>query len=401
MWNNNRENGEGMVAVAVDKELKSSQFALKWAVDNLCPRDTPIKLVHVASPTPNQGNNDIMPQQEPEAPASELLLPYRCFCIRRQVPIEIVILHDHDVARALIDYVSQGGISTLILGTSSRNSFSRIFRNSEIASNVLKWASEFCKVYIINKGKVNAVRCTPRSAQASNAVERAQPVYHNLNQHADPDILYDELTVVDNDNSFISSARHSTDSNCISFYETLGNGLEIGSSSDLLKLDDENFEPLFSTSKPANLDTMKDMSNIEGPSFSMHNQDYLEDEMMGLKLDLKRTMDLYHTVSKEAILLKQKVIELQEWRKKQEQRTEGIELENAGYKAAIEAPQRFAEQQEVEKRLLKAEIKSMIEAGEKQKVVDALRQSHTVIKYQSLFQVFVVMFLSYLYLSYK
>ncbi|XP_019464680.1 PREDICTED: uncharacterized protein LOC109362997 isoform X1 [Lupinus angustifolius] len=394
---NTRDNGEireGVVAVAVDKE-KSSQYALRWAVDNLCPRDTPIKLVHVVQNPGVAGNND-MTQQEQETLPSELLLSYRCYCIRRQVQYEIVILNDHDVARALINYVSQGGIDTLVLGTSSRNSFSRIFKNSDLTSSVLKWGSEYSKVYIINKGKVSATRSASRSAQSMHAVERIQPVYHNLNQQGDPNMLFDELSVVDNDNSFVSSERHSTDSNCISFYENLGSRLEIGSSSDVLKLEDEKFEPLFSTSEPVNMDTMKDLASHERPSFSIHNQVSIEDEMMRLKLDLERAMDLYHTVCKEALVSKHKLIELQDWKEKQEHRMKEIELENTRCKVTNEAPQRL-ENQEVEKRLLKAEIRAMIESDEKQKVLDVLRQSHTVIKYQSIFHVFVVLFLSYLY----
>ncbi|KAF1875578.1 hypothetical protein Lal_00006207 [Lupinus albus] len=381
----NVEIREGVVAVAVDKE-KSSQFALRWAVDNLCPRDTPIKLVHVVQ---NPGSLVVINNN-----CFDLLVSNEHFV---KVQYEIVILNDHDVARALINYVSQGGVDTLVLGTSSRNSFSRIFKNSDLTSSVLKWGSEYSKVYIINKGKVSATRSASRSAQTVHAVERIQPVYHNLNHQGDPNMLFDELSVVDNDNSFVSSERHSTDSNCISFYENLGSTLEIGSSSHVLKLEDEKFEPLFSSTKPLNMDTMKDHPSHERPSFSIHNQDYIEEEMMRLKLDLERAMDLYHTVCKEALVSKHKLMELQDWKDKQEERMKEIELENARCKVTNEAPQRL-EEQEVEKRLQKAEIKAMIESDEKQKVIDVLRQSHTVIKYQSIFHVFVVLFLSYLYI---
>ncbi|XP_027343134.1 U-box domain-containing protein 35 [Abrus precatorius] len=395
---NGRENGEGVIAVAVDKE-RGSQYALKWAVDNLYPRSKLIKLVHVVqrSPLPpsNSGNSEIATQQESDGRGMEVLLPYRCFCTRRQVQFECVILHDLDVAKALIDYVSLGGVDKLILGTFPRNGFSRIFKNSDISSSVLKWASNYCNVYIINKGKVSAMRPASRSAQVNPAVERTQPTFvQNVNHHTDPDILYEELSVVENDNSLMGSGRLSTDSNYFSFYEHLESELG-GSSSDIFNLENGNYEPLFSSSKTVNMNSTKDFPFNERPSFSL---DDMEGELRRHKVELKEAMDLYHAACIEARVSKQKLSELQDWNVKQEQRLKEVESENARCKAAIEATQRMTAEG-VENRVLKAEIRAILEADERTKVLDALRHSHTVIRYQTLFQTLVVLFLSYFYIS--
>ncbi|KAK7358803.1 hypothetical protein VNO77_00742 [Canavalia gladiata] len=387
---NPRDNGGGVVAVAVDKE-KSSQYALKWAVDNLFPRTKPLKLVHVVQRSFSPPSNPA--QQEPNhTQGMEVLLPYRCFCTRRQVQFESVILHDPDVVRALIEYVSSGGIDTLILGTLSRG-FSRIFKNSDVTSSILKWAPNFCNVYIISKGKVSAMRHASRSAQANHVVETTQPIYdQNVNHiNADHDALYDELSVAENDNSLLSSGRLSTDSNCFTFYENLESG-GVGSSSDIINVDNGNFEPLFPRSKTVNLDTTKDFSCNEGPPLSL---DHMEDAVRRHKVELKQAMDLYHAACREAQISVHKLSELQDWNMKQEKTLKEVESKNGKCKARIEG----MGDQEVKNSELKAEIKAMIEADERKKVLDALRQSHTVIKCQTIIHTLLVLFLSYLYIS--
>ncbi|XP_057420766.1 U-box domain-containing protein 52 isoform X1 [Lotus japonicus] len=401
MWNT-RDNGEtrqvhgeGVVAVAVDKE-KSSQYAFKWAIDNLFPRSRPLKLIHVVHRSQSNpgvaGNSEIVTQQEPDHQALQILLPYRCFCTRRKVQFETVILYSSDVARALLDYVSLGGVDTLILGTLSRNGLSslRIFKNSDVSSSVLKSAPNFCNVYIIYKGKVSAMRPASRSAQAIHAVERNQTIYHNATQ-SDPDMLYDEVSVVENDNPH---ARLSTDSDYLSFYENLESGGLVGSSSSSEILNG-NFEPLFSSSKTASVDTMNDFSCGEGPLFSL---DSMEDEVLRHKLEHKHAMELYHAACREVKSSNQKVIELQDWNLKQEQRLKEAESENARCKTDIEVAKRLVVQ-EMENKVLRAEMKAMIEADERKKVLDALRQSQNFIKYQTLFHSLIVLFLLYMYFS--
>lgn len=53
MWNHKnhvakKSGGNGLVAVAVDKD-KGSQFALKWAVENLLSRGQTVILIHVVT----------------------------------------------------------------------------------------------------------------------------------------------------------------------------------------------------------------------------------------------------------------------------------------------------------------------------------------------------------------
>lgn len=74
-----------------------------------------------------------------------------------------------------------------------------------------------------------------------------------------------------------------------------------------------------------------------------------------------------------------------------------MEREKTKWKVAAEAAKKHIEK-EVQKRV-KAETKALKEAEEKKKVLDALGQSHIVLKYQSLFHVIAVLFLFYFYSS--
>ncbi|XP_021658285.2 U-box domain-containing protein 52 [Hevea brasiliensis] len=182
--------GERSVAVAVDKE-KSSQYALKWAIDHIITKDETVKLIHVKErpqfpQIPTSGRKDDSCSLEPQTDSniSELLLPFRCYCRRRQVQCETVVLEDLDVAKSLIEYVCQNGIETLLLGTASRNGLSRLFKTTDIPGNVLKWAPDFCTVYVISKGKINTVRNATRPVPTLSA-GRA-PSLAPRNMHVEP-----------------------------------------------------------------------------------------------------------------------------------------------------------------------------------------------------------------------
>ncbi|XLU95235.1 hypothetical protein S245_009592 [Arachis hypogaea] len=67
--------------------------------------------------------------------------------------------------------------------------------------------------------------------------------------------------------------------------------------------------------------------------------------------------------------------------------------------AAIEEVERLAEQAVGENRMSEAQAKAVMEADSMQKLFDALHQSQFFLKYQSLFNIFIFLFLSYMYYS--
>ncbi|CAN6456157.1 unnamed protein product [Victoria cruziana] len=175
------------MAVAIDKD-KTSQFAVKWAVDKLLIGVPNILLIHVRNKAgPAQSGFSISDgcqasiQEQIEIEKTHLFLPFRGFCARKHVNVKEVVLEDVDVSRALIDFITANSITSIVLGASSRNALSRKFRQMDVPSSVSRGAPEFCTVYVIAKGKTPHVRPSTRPApqvpqkQAHAFAARSQP----------------------------------------------------------------------------------------------------------------------------------------------------------------------------------------------------------------------------------
>ncbi|CAN1340364.1 U-box domain-containing protein 51 [Linum perenne] len=150
------EGRERVVALAVDKD-KSSINALKWAITHIVTRNETLRLLHVKDRSPSD-------QEQIDAQISEMLLSMKCYCQRKQVNCETLILEDNDVAKAIVDYINQYGVKILIMGTPNKIGISRLFKNTDIPSTVMKWAPDYCTVYVIAKRKISSVRNSCRSA---------------------------------------------------------------------------------------------------------------------------------------------------------------------------------------------------------------------------------------------
>ncbi|XXG81636.1 hypothetical protein AAC387_Pa09g2220 [Persea americana] len=166
-----REAEPQLVAVAVT-DSRSSQSALKWAADHLISRGRVFLLLHVrrmmtSIPTPSGQQIPLSEVDEDVASAfieemnqqtKDLLLPFQCLCSRRGLQCKEVILEENDAAKAITDYVTYASVDKLVLGATSRNAFTRAFKQADVPTSVLKIAPDFCSVYIISKGKLSSDR---------------------------------------------------------------------------------------------------------------------------------------------------------------------------------------------------------------------------------------------------
>ncbi|CAK7345792.1 unnamed protein product [Dovyalis caffra] len=417
---NPRENAERRrgrdrtIAVAIDKD-KSSQSALIWAVDNLVTRDNVLKLVHVRerqpSPPPaNSVSNDDTPEEQPpDNQTIDLFLSFRCYCRRRQVQFECVLLEDTDVGKALIEYVHQAGVDTLLLGAGSRNGLSRLFKTVDIPGTVLKRAPTFCTVYVVSKGKVSGLRNATRPVPATYTSGGAQLLQRNSTVELPTTIWYDELSPDHPDSPGGSSERPSTDTAFFAFYENLGRSELTGNLRKDLYMDERDFESHSAFRSPVELNPIPEFDNHAEPWLEQNEED--RDEIRRLKNELKQTIDLYHAACKEALAAKQKAMELEQWKMREEKRIQEVhqieetalkmvEWERAKSKAANEAAEAAQMRIEIEvQKRIKAEKKALKEAEERKRVLDALSQSHIVVKHQSLYHMIVVVFVFYLYFS--
>ncbi|CAI9114373.1 OLC1v1015088C2 [Oldenlandia corymbosa var. corymbosa] len=168
---------ESMVnaAVAIDKD-KNSQFAVKWAIDNLniCGF---ITIVHVKTQL-NLSPKEAVPK-EGRAPTQEELkqffLPYRGYCARKGVRVNEVVLNDGDVASALAEYVIDNSIAAIVLGSSSRSALTRAFKNQDIQASLVKSIPDFCSVYAVSKVKSQLLKSAKRSPNPNSFAGSRHP----------------------------------------------------------------------------------------------------------------------------------------------------------------------------------------------------------------------------------
>ncbi|XLR58445.1 hypothetical protein S83_009117 [Arachis hypogaea] len=361
MW---RDYARGHVAIAVDNK-EPNKLALRWALVKRNFIDVnPVILIHVVRTPPT----DIHQAQSDD-----------------EVQYEVVIVRDENVAAGILEYVSsQVDIRVLVLGSSTKRSrksaLSRIFKKKknreddvEIETTVLKWLPPHFRVHVIYKG--NMTSYWDNLAAQRYKYRRLSSLNRNLrvriNNYPEVELDYEE-----NNNPPLSFGNESPDNNdSISFYENLHSRQTVGGSSSSNNLNSDDDEPLFL------LDKMED--------------EVIRQEAVGPK---KAIMEFYH----KAQISKQKLMnnELKGCNMKQEQIMKEAESEKVlKSEAAIEEVERLAEQVVGENRMSEAQAKAVMEADSMQKLFDALHQSQTFLKYQSLFNIFIFLFLSYMYYS--
>ncbi|GAB2220015.1 hypothetical protein Drorol1_Dr00007656 [Drosera rotundifolia] len=345
--------GNGTVAVAIGND-KGSQYAIKWAIDNLLIKGHPVILIHVinrsalsAAAAADGSVGKLSLEKQIEKKTKDLFLTYRCFCARKDIPSLDITLEDSDIVRALSDYITFNAIENLVLGA-AKGGFIRKFKHADVGTSVSKAAPDFCSVYVISKGKISSMRNASRSAPFTAPLEKQLQSLVKLKTSADStprhsrrlrgdmtpvksgrsyeekelfrsrrlrDKSFGDLSELDTDISFVSSERTSVDLISPMHYDCM---------------DGSRFSPRISFSSDQSSGSMRiglsEFSSISlesgRTSCSSQMSEGMEAEMRRLRLELKQTMDLYSTACKEAVGAKQKALELQRWRQEEEKRSE-------------------------------------------------------------------------------
>ncbi|XP_042467664.1 U-box domain-containing protein 52-like [Zingiber officinale] len=337
-----------MVVVAMDRD-KSSQNAFKWALDNLVTAGQTLTLLHVNTKT-SMG-------QEDEANyianiTRDIINPCKCFCARKDVQCKEIIVKESDVAKAIIDFVSNIVVEKLVVGASPKGGFVRAFRSTDLSTTIYKGVPDFSTVYVISKGKVLSLRNASRppptlpppirsqiQAQPIGISESARPSNRNAmkavsetpvgpwSSQKESDSIkspfnrgtrasatrsYGEI-MVESDISFVSSSRPSIDHGYPQRY------------SNMLDNYERNFESPRKSVGAYSIGN-EQHSSLSHESSSSQSVDDVETEIRRLKLELKQTMDMYSTACKEALTAKQKAMELQRWKMGEEKRLEEATL---------------------------------------------------------------------------
>lgn len=274
------DSGSRMVAVAVDKD-KNSAYAVKWALDRLVVRGETLVLIHVRPPiltipTP-MGNrvpvtlisDDVMATyvQQVESQTDELLQPYLQLCNNRKVQAEIKVLVDDDIPMAIVAYISNFNISKIVMGSSSRSIFPRLFCRRvmvpDVPARVAKFVPSICTVYVISKGKLSSVK-SAASLESSRASKEIISRTCNFQEEADP-LVGKSTTLLD--------------------FKNIKSKMGIRMTSE----DSDERSP--------SLDNCSGTSSL--PSTSMKSQ--LENELEKLELELKQLREMYSQACAEAV----------------------------------------------------------------------------------------------------
>ncbi|KAI4386940.1 hypothetical protein MLD38_004813 [Melastoma candidum] len=170
------EGRRAVTSIAIDRD-KNSQFAVKWAVENLLKKtSSACVLVHVQTEScPPGGVNFAVKGGRPpnNEEVKQLFLPYRGFFARKGVEAKEVVLQDADVPRVLIDFIIANCVTNIVVGASTRNALtSRKFKNPDVPASLIKAAPESCSVYVVGKSRLHNHRAasqpaTPLGSQAS------------------------------------------------------------------------------------------------------------------------------------------------------------------------------------------------------------------------------------------
>ncbi|KAL9325866.1 hypothetical protein ACSQ67_006511 [Phaseolus vulgaris] len=155
------------VAVAVSGgSSKGSRRAVQWAVDNLVPQADRFILVHVISPitsiaTPTE---EYIPVSEADADvfaayvddvkqkSEQIFVPFKKLCGSNTM--ETVLLEDDNVAEALLSFISESGVQTLVLGSDSSNFITRKLKGPGIPTTSLRCAPDSCDVYVVARDRI-------------------------------------------------------------------------------------------------------------------------------------------------------------------------------------------------------------------------------------------------------
>ncbi|KAL4583670.1 hypothetical protein LXL04_008252 [Taraxacum kok-saghyz] len=349
-------------AIAIDKD-KNSQYAVKWALENVIDNMSCVVLLHVLTQTTLPDEAGIGKDGRPptEAEMQQFFHPLCSFCALKGVRTKEVVLKDSDVSNALILYITRNAISHLVVGLRSR--LTRAFKSSsDVASSLQRSLPDTCNLYAVSKSK---------NQKLKSAIQTPAP---NKNLSVSIQRSSEEVDLWSKPNSISGTKAFGRTPYARSIARRVGHD-------DFTVMPPRN-NLLASRTLPgefhdlnANLSCKilekSRTSNVPGLSVFSQNAD-VDDEILRVKVELKNTMDVYHSACTEATNAKQKETEIYQHMPPEaaEAARAMLEIEKQKSKAAIEAAQKAQLLAELEShKRRKAELKAEHEASERKKLI--------------------------------
>ncbi|KAI8553432.1 hypothetical protein RHMOL_Rhmol05G0015400 [Rhododendron molle] len=164
-----------------------SRWAVQWAVENLMPDANRFILIHVVPPIstsiPTPSRHAIPVEQldahevetynqDTKLAFQDMFLPFTKLC-KREDRIETLVLEGDNPASALLKYVTDFGVSSLVLGSCSSSFVTRKVKDSSVTLAVLKNAPETCKIYVVPIHKLLNPPASPLSIHEKSSRHRS------------------------------------------------------------------------------------------------------------------------------------------------------------------------------------------------------------------------------------
>ncbi|KAM7275786.1 hypothetical protein ACFE04_017652 [Oxalis oulophora] len=167
------------VAVAVNGRLggevgSGSRRALRWAVEKFSTVDDRFILVHVMPrvtcvPTPCKPAIYCLNLQEVKMKFEEVFVP-----LKRQLKIqkmEILVLEDENPADALVNYISDSRVKSLVMGSCNSHWMTRRLKGPGVPTTVATCAPETCDIYIVSKNQIVKKAANPTSSLGNSPAQ--------------------------------------------------------------------------------------------------------------------------------------------------------------------------------------------------------------------------------------
>ncbi|XP_027906025.1 U-box domain-containing protein 35-like [Vigna unguiculata] len=338
---------------------RHSNGAVKWAVEHLLKKNSSCILLHVRTKTmlTPENNNDAPKNGRPpnEEELHQFFLPFRGFCARKGISTKELVLHDLDVTSALIAFVVDNCISTLVVGaaTSSWGSILRRFNKDDVSASLAKSLPDTCSLYVISKGKVQHIRPSGPIKDIVNFLE-SDPL-----DQPHKDLTNNQIAFEDIERKLIKDVvKHQSNK--------LWEYLHEETNSPKSPIEYPSSQNSSANNTPGNSDST---GQTLGPPLinKLHeNQKVVvsfDMQMRKLKLELQKTAEMYGMACKEAVLATQKAMEIEKYRQEKERDMEEAKL--AQTKMTMESTQmsKHLVKTESQKRR-EVELKSKHEEGD-------------------------------------
>ncbi|BAT76841.1 U-box domain-containing protein [Vigna angularis] len=382
------------VAVAVSGgSSKGSRRAVQWAVDNLVPQADRFILVHVIPPitsivTPTE---EYIPVSEADADvfaacvddvkqkSEQIFVPFKKLCGSNTM--ETVLLEDDNVAEALLSFISESGVQTLVLGSDSSNfitsfSSSRKLKGPGIPTTSLRCAPDSCDVYVVARDRI---------------VSKLADLSYSHSREASPSyFMSTEVNKVDNDagidremsgiSSSTSESKFLKNFRFLSISDHSYIGLQTFSRRD-------SFENSSKSDNPENCGNdieMISLHSFDSIASAQRKQLAMQEEVERLQLELQNTIAMYKQVCEELVQAQNQALILSSESLEETKRVNAsLKREEVLRKIASEEKTKYLkvmkELEEAKNKFSKesyerqmAELDVLKESIEKQRIVDTL-----------------------------